>query len=388
MVSWCNGGELLNSQHIAALPADQKHVVIHHRWPIASIINFKGLATVLMGWCLFAFASVSLRVRSRDDQLSCCRSVKGPRAVVSLKTSRAPQLVLAANGAEWWEEGEPKTWKLKQRASDPALQSPFFSLAVDESSQVVAVGGGAGRCASIFGFDASLLATLQGHTGWVRDILFHEGQLYSIGCNFIKVWRPKEISKAGWRSCSHVGDLEVNGDLLALAACGGFLVAAGASRYRHQWKLPKALGRPKDWMDEMQASLQVEPSLHKGRVTCLSCWNGRLLSCGHDGEVVLDGQRTCLGQSRLLSIAIVDEEHVAVGSEDGHLYLLNAELQTLETLMPFGPRPINGLTALPGGRFAAVSAELDGFHVGSFMEKGNRFGCPLMPTELRTSGII
>ena len=51
--------------------------------------------------------------------------------------------------------------------------------AQEESSKVIAVGGGAGRCASIFGPEASLLATLQGHTGWVRDVLFHEGQLYS-----------------------------------------------------------------------------------------------------------------------------------------------------------------------------------------------------------------
>ena len=134
------------------------------------------------------------------------------------------------------------------------------------------MGGGAGRCASIFGPDASLLATLRGHTGWVRDLLFHEGQLYShlagssnigyfalgggsfqyltdlrtvcqtdwhqkerlmadlpnpqefqtvwmllgswaagIGCNVIKVWRPQEEGDAAarWRSCMHVGDLEV-----------------------------------------------------------------------------------------------------------------------------------------------------------------------------------
>ena len=49
----------------------------------------------------------------------------------------------------------------------------------EESSQITCVGGGAGRSASIFGADASLLATLQGHTGWVRDVLFHDGQLYS-----------------------------------------------------------------------------------------------------------------------------------------------------------------------------------------------------------------
>ena len=43
------------------------------------------------------------------------------------------QLLVAANhGVEWWQESEDENeWKLKQRAVDPSLGSPFFSLAVD-----------------------------------------------------------------------------------------------------------------------------------------------------------------------------------------------------------------------------------------------------------------
>ena len=50
-----------------------------------------------------------------------------------------------------------------------------------------------GRSASIFGADASLLATLQGHTGWVRDVLFHDGQLYSYleRSRDFKKWIPR-----------------------------------------------------------------------------------------------------------------------------------------------------------------------------------------------------
>lgn len=86
----------------------------------------------------------------------------------------------------------------------------------------------------------------------------------------------------------------------------------------------------------------------------------RLLSCGHDGKVVLDQQTRQVSHSKLLSLAIFDQ-HVAVGSEapnsqhgsakacqDGHIYLLNDDLQTLDRLKPFGECPINGLAALPG----------------------------------------
>lgn len=85
-------------------------------------------------------------------------------------------------------------------------------------------------------------------------------------------------------------------------------------------------------------------------------------------------KRVSLGISRLLSLAIVDKEHIAIGSEDGSIHLLNAKLQTLESLQPFGPCPINGIAALPGGRFAAVSTELPGFHLGSFESQKERSG--------------
>ena len=68
--------------------------------------------------------------------------------------------------------------------------------AKEENSTVIAVGGGAGRCASIFCPDASVLATLQGHTGWVRDVLFHEGQLYSHLAGSSNIYR--KFCLGGW----------------------------------------------------------------------------------------------------------------------------------------------------------------------------------------------
>ena len=59
---------------------------------------------------------------------------KGPRAVAALapENGRSQLLVAANHGVEWWQESEDENeWKLKQRAVDPALGSPFFSLAVD-----------------------------------------------------------------------------------------------------------------------------------------------------------------------------------------------------------------------------------------------------------------
>jgi len=59
---------------------------------------------------------------------------KGPRAVAALvpENGRSQLLVAANHGVEWWQESEDENeWKLKQRAVDPSLGSPFFSLAVD-----------------------------------------------------------------------------------------------------------------------------------------------------------------------------------------------------------------------------------------------------------------
>ncbi|CAE7463280.1 unnamed protein product [Symbiodinium natans] len=303
----------------------------------------------------------------------------GPRALAALPpgpTGTARLVVAAARGAEWWEEVPGGSWTRLQEAADPGLGRPFFSVAVEPSTGLVAVGGGAGRAASLFAPNGSLLATLGGHTGWVRDLLFQDGQLFSIGCNFIKVWRRHGDAHSSWR---HLGDLEVRGDLLALSVCGGFLVASGASRRHHWFRLSSSKLRPKEWLAEAQASLTETDSPHIGRTTCLACRGSRLFSCGHDGRVCIrqaDGNAQCsdeLPGGKLLSMALLDGGKVAVGTEEGQVHVLDAEsLRALASIQPFPGSPINALAQVPEERIAAASSAVAGFAVAS-LTRGMEF---------------
>ena len=67
----------------------------------------------------------------------------GPRALTTVTPGlgrpgcNAPQLVLGSNeGVEWWQEVDQQ-WKMRQRAADPSLKSPFFSLAVATLMEVM-----------------------------------------------------------------------------------------------------------------------------------------------------------------------------------------------------------------------------------------------------------
>ncbi|CAJ1445739.1 unnamed protein product [Effrenium voratum] len=327
-----------------------------------------------MSWRLLPVATWFLSCQQRKVPHSI-RCAQGPRAVAAFPGRGL--VVGASGGVEWWRQtSENAGWKRCQTSTDPALGAPLFSVAVEPETLSVAVGGGARRSVSLFGPEGSLLGSLTGHTGWVRDLAFHGGQLFSIGCNFIKVWRPSQFAAHSdspwqkWRTCSHVGDLEVHGDLLALSVCAGFLVAAGASKYRYRWRLPSTKLRPRDWLEQARGSQITEPSLHDGRVAKLTCWKERLLSCGHDGRVCMDSFEHAdppaaarIASGRLLSLATVGSR-IAVGSEDGHIYLLGDDLQLLETRRPFHG-PVNGLAALPGDRVAAVSTSTAEFRIES-----------------------
>lgn len=67
----------------------------------------------------------------------------GPRALITVSPGlgqpgrNASQLVLGSNEAvEWWQEVDQQ-WKMEQRAADPSLKSPFFSLAVATLMEVM-----------------------------------------------------------------------------------------------------------------------------------------------------------------------------------------------------------------------------------------------------------
>lgn len=146
---------------------------------------------------------------------------------------------------------------------------------------------GTDRKAMVWRLDADgkggeLVASLPGHTGWVRDIAQGEvgfpgggrgNNLYSIGCNFIKVWETPIARGEGTREkggagdaggeggeglrlvgdlggggeregegpeCSEglrlVGDLCVEGDQLRVACGGGHLFSAGIDGSLRAWR--------------------------------------------------------------------------------------------------------------------------------------------------------
>ena len=148
---------------------------------------------------------------------------------------------------ERWEEAERDgEWRRVSAASDPENPGPLFSVALAEGGGrggLVAAGGGTGRAVSLYSLDGgALLASLPGHTGWVRAAAFHEGQLFTVGCNFVKVWRAGARADA-W---AHVGDLEVHGDILALCLAGQRRLnkgGAGDVFFLHRCRSTDLLGR-------------------------------------------------------------------------------------------------------------------------------------------------
>jgi WD40 repeat protein len=157
------------------------------------------------------------------------------------------------------------------------------------------------------------VASLPGHTGWVRDIAFDEdgsggGNLYSIGCNFIKVWGPAsegggadgdddtgmradgvngarrkdavgggKWGERGVGGSRLLGDLRVEGDQLRVACGGGYLFSAGIDGSLRAWRSP--------CRGNMGAPVKEVEGAHAGRVTGLAWADGHLYSCSHDGYV-------------------------------------------------------------------------------------------------------
>lgn len=153
---------------------------------------------------------------------------------------------------------------------------PVFSLEHLGGGRVSS-GGGTDRAARIWDLSSAeggagdAVVELPGHTGWVRSLACDKGgeHVYSIGCNFIKVW-----DAARGR---HLGDLRVEGDQLKVVYGGGFLFSAGIDGSIRAWKAPH--GVPQGAPD------RVEAEAHGGRITGLVWRDGFLYSSSHDGLV-------------------------------------------------------------------------------------------------------
>jgi len=139
--------------------------------------------------------------------------------------------------------------------------------------------------------EATPLGTLPAlHTGWVRGMASAGNQglvAYSIGCNFIKVWRLRAGSEGGTedgdergaaarkgsagrheaRLPKWLGDLETNADILCLAAAGGLVASGSVDGWLRVWNLADRLtGNTQQLLAAASpASLQA----HQGRISAL-----------------------------------------------------------------------------------------------------------------------
>jgi hypothetical protein len=244
------------------------------------------------------------------------------------------------------ERGDARLADGGSYANDPDAgrvdQDGNILMRVDESEVAKAVDTGGWRV------EATPLGALPAlHTGWVRGICsagcvgaldarspMHRGLpashgirgkdqqdlvAYSIGCNFIKVWRlpggalgaggteegaegggGMQEGKAKW-----LGDLETNTDILCLSAAGGLVVSGSVDGWLRVWNVACSLsGNTQQLLSSASpASLQA----HQGRVSALVLdtaaggdrggetgeagegteegGNVVVFTCGHDGFV-------------------------------------------------------------------------------------------------------
>lgn len=248
-------------------------------------------------------------------------------------------------------------------------------------------------CLEADGKGGEPVASLPGHTGWVRDIAIDEdggvgGNLYSIGCNFIKVWEParqgggsdgnngagidaddvsgakrKEAAGGGkWGEGGLgeprlVGDLRVEGDQLRVAYGGGYLFSAGIDGSLRAWRSP---GR-----GNMGAPVKEVEGAHAGRVTGLAWADGHLYSCSHDGYV-----RYTIFHSRLQ-----DSFHAISPFLSPCGYISQPPSRSISDYHPFEPRMWSG-----GGsgeeEVLSLVAEVDAKgYVGVYADEDERLMC-------------
>jgi WD40 repeat protein len=167
---------------------------------------------------------------------------------------------------------------------------------------------------------ATCTAVLSSHTGWVRAVMCAQSTVFSVGCNYIKMWRSSSSSRSRSSSGSTAGselqhfcDLEVCGDILALAvapAPASMLFAATVDGRLHSWKLQTAPQASRNFDSSSSAALPSKLAVpeycgsvqgHRDRITAMACRlvnsassheqqlcnssSVELYSAGHDGCV-------------------------------------------------------------------------------------------------------
>ncbi len=152
-----------------------------------------------------------------------------------------------------------------------------------EADQAVDTGG--------WNVEATPLGTLPAlHTGWVRGVSCAGNQslvAYSIGCNFIKVWRLRTGTEGGTEDGDGrgaaagqgaagrheellpkwLGDLETNADILCLAAGGGLVASGSVDGWLRVWNVADRLTGNTQQL--LAAATPASLQAHEGRISAL-----------------------------------------------------------------------------------------------------------------------
>ena len=161
---------------------------------------------------------------------------------------------------------------------------PVYSMESDGSNALFC--GGGDRYVSVWKGrqstgkkDWRMTQRLGPHTGWVKDVVYANEKLFSIGCHCIETWKPDEngnwghVSKSSIESDPKMG-VTLSSDLLCLASiASGRLLSGGVDGRIHQWDT-NTMGKP-----------ELSLPAHCGRVNALTADSTQkiLFSVGHDG---------------------------------------------------------------------------------------------------------
>ena len=228
---------------------------------------------------------------------------------------------------------------------------PVYSLSFGRDAETEVFFAGSGdRLVSKWrrnkAYTFSYVSTLGPHTGWVKDVKYHQmtNTLFSIGCNCVETWDCSEpsirhVSKRTIENSPEMGST-LSSDLLSLCIVEDLcLVSGGVDGRLHLWSL-----------DPLEREPSFSCRCHDGRINSI-VYSGTmdlLFSAGHDGTLVASRVKANDLQvlsdlevgayQRLSTLCIVDEDSddccdLVLGTTGGILIIVAVEIKGDKILM-------------------------------------------------------